>query len=55
MGGDLMPVRISLSDNAQPATTRIQMVLRAAISASMVLSWMLFYTMDGLTGHTTIR
>jgi hypothetical protein len=55
MGGDKMPVRISLSDDAQPATTRIKMVLRTAISASLVLTWMLFYTMDGLAGRTTIR
>lgn len=55
MGGDLMPIHISLSDDAQPATTQIQMVLRTAISASLVLTWMLFYTMDGLTGRTTIR
>jgi len=55
MGGDLMPVRISLSDDVQPATARIQMVLRTAISASLVLTWMLFYTMDGLAGRSTIR
>jgi len=55
MGGDLMPVRISLSDDAQPSEVRLRMTLRTAISASLVLSWMLFYTMDGLAGHTTIR
>lgn len=55
MGGDLMPVRISLSDDVQPASVQLRMTLRAGISASADLTWMLFYTMDGLPGHTTIR
>lgn len=52
---DLMPVRISLSDDAQPREVWIQATLGVAISASAFLTWTLFYTMDGLTGHTTIR
>ena len=54
-GGDLMPVRISLSDDARPLTTPLWLRLRTAISASLQMSWMLFYTMDGMQGHTTIR
>ena len=54
-GGDLMPVKISLSDDAIPAPTPIWLRLRAAISASLQLTYALFYTMDGMLGHTTIR
>jgi hypothetical protein len=54
-GGDLMPVRISLSDDLQPAEVWIQLRIGVAISASMYLTWCLFYTMDGMGGHTTIR
>ena len=53
--GDYMPVRISLSDDVQPATVWIQATLGVAISASMYLTWMLFYTYDSMAGHTTIR
>ncbi len=55
MGGDLMPVRISLSDDVQPAEVWVKMTFRTALSESMALTWMLFYTTDGLKGHTTIR
>lgn len=55
MGGDKMPVHISLSDDLQPAEVRLRMTLRTAISASLVLTFMFFYTMDGLAGRTTIR
>jgi hypothetical protein len=53
-GVDLMPVHISLSDDVQPSHVMIQAELNATISASALLSWCLFYTMD-LPGHTTIR
>lgn len=52
---DLMPVRISLSDDAAPASVWIQGRLATAISASGFFTFVLFYTMDGLPGHTTIR
>jgi len=55
MGGDLMPVHVSLSDDVQPATVALRMTLRTATSESLALTWMLFYTMDGLGGRTTIR
>jgi len=54
-GNDFMPVRISLSDDVQPASVWIQATLGVAISASAYFTWTLFYTMDGMRGHTTIR
>ena len=51
----LMPVRISLSDDVQPSEIWVQATLGVAISASADLTWTLFYTMDGMAGHTTIR
>ena len=51
---DLMPVRISLSDDVAPSNVWIQ-GRGAAWSATGFLTFMLFYTMDGLTGRTTIR
>ena len=54
-GNDFMPVRISLSDDVQPAEVWVQAELGINISNSLFLTWCLFYTMDGLTGHTTIR
>lgn len=54
-GTDLMPVRISLSDDVQPAEVWIQATMGVAISASLLLSWCLFYLTDGMPGHTTIR
>jgi len=53
--GDRLPVRISLSDDVQPTQVMVQAVLGTAISASALFSWMLFYTMDGTVGNTTIR
>lgn len=53
--GDLMPVRISISDDAQPSSVWVQGRLGAAISTSAYFTFVLFYTMDGLLGHTTIR
>lgn len=53
--GDLLPVRISLSDDAQPSNIWVQGRLGAAISASALFTFCLFYTMDGLIGRTTIR
>lgn len=50
----LMPVHISLSDDLQPSQVMVQAELNSTISASALLSWCLFYTMD-LPGHTTIR
>lgn len=53
--GDLLPVRISLSDDVEPAQVNVQAKLGAAISASIVLNFNLFYTMDGTPGANTIR
>lgn len=52
---DLLPVRLSVSDDVQPLTVDIQMRLGAAISSSAFFTFMLFYTSNGLKGHTTIR
>ena len=53
--GDTMPVRISLSDDASPSSVWVQGKLTVAISNSAYFSFALFYTMDGMLGHTTIR
>lgn len=52
---DLMPVRISLSDDANPRFVWLQTKLSAAQSDSAFMTVMFFYTMDGMLGHTTIR
>lgn len=52
---DLMPVRISISDDVSPASVWLQGRVGAGCSASAFFTFMVFYTMDGLTGHTTIR
>ena len=53
--GDRLPVRISLSDDLQPADVMIQVLVTADICATAFLSFTLFYTMDGLLGRRTIR
>lgn len=52
---DFMPVRISLSDDLQPASVWVQATAGHDICQSAFLSWTLFYTMDGMAGHTTLR
>lgn len=52
---DLMPVRISLSDDAAPSSVWVQGRLTVANSSSSFFTFTLFYTMDGMAGHTTIR
>lgn len=52
---NLMPVRISLSDDAQPQSIWVLGTLGAGVSASAFHTFMMFYTMDGLAGRTTIR
>ena len=52
---DLLPVRISLSDDVSPARIWVQGRVGVACSASAFFTFILFYTMDGLAGHTTIR
>lgn len=52
---DLLPVRISLSDDVQPRTVWVIGTLGAGISASAYLTALMFYTMDGMAGRTTIR
>jgi hypothetical protein len=52
---DLMPVRISLSDDAQPQNVWVIGTLGAGISVSAYFTGLMFYTMDGLAGRTTIR
>lgn len=53
--GGLMPVRISLSDDAQPSSIWVHAKAAAVISNGIVFTFKLFYTMDGSTGRTTIR
>ena len=55
IGGDRMPVRISLSDDVQPAQVMVQAEFGVAISASAIFTFVLFYTMDGTAGIATIR
>jgi|GEM_PF-5208855 len=52
---DLMPVKISLSDDAQPSNVWVIGTLGAGISASAYMTGLMMYVMDGLAGHTTIR
>lgn len=52
---DFLPIRISLSDDAQPSSVWVQARIGADVSASAFFTFMLFYTMDGLAGRTTIR
>jgi hypothetical protein len=52
---NLLPVRISLSDDVSPANVWVQARLSVACSDSAVFTFGLFYTMDGLLGRTTIR
>lgn len=53
--GDRMPVRVSLSDDAQPSNIWVHAKAAAAITVSMAFSFCLFYTMDGMAGRTTVR
>ncbi len=52
---DLLPVRISLSDDYQPNWVWVQGRGTTSISATAFATFMLFSTSDGLTGHPTIR
>ena len=52
---DLMPVRLSVSDDVQPSVVNLNMKLSAAVSSSAFFTFMLFYTNNGIKGHTTIR
>ena len=52
---NLMPVHISLSDDVQPRTVWVQGNLGAGVSASAFFTFLLYFTTDGLPGHTTIR
>ena len=52
---DLMPVRISLSDDVSPKRVWVIGTLGAGVSASAFMTLMMVYTMDGLVGRTTIR
>ena len=52
---DLMPVKISLSDDAQPQNIWVIGTLGGGISVSAFFTFMLFYTNNGMTGRTTIR
>ncbi len=53
--GDLLPVRISMSDDAIPQWVWVQAKLGITISATLIARLQLYYTMDGYLGHTTIR
>lgn len=52
---DLMPVRISASDDTIPASVDLFLTCGVAISSSAYFTFMLFYTNNGMKGHTTIR
>lgn len=52
---NLMPIRISLSDDVQPSSVWIQGRFSVAASSSALVTVLFFYTMDGLAGRTTIR
>jgi hypothetical protein len=53
--GDLLPARISLSDDVVQRWVWVQGTLGVAISASAFCTFMLFYTMDGMLGRATLR
>ncbi len=53
--GTLLPVRISLSDDVMPKEVYVEMIIAIAASASADYRFVLFYTMDDLTGINTIR
>lgn len=53
--GMLLPAHISISDSLQPQSVWIQGRPTNAGSASAIFQFVLFYTMDGMGGHTTIR
>ena len=53
--GDLLPVRISISDDANPQWVWVQAKLKLSISSTLIARLQLYYTMDGYLGHTTIR
>jgi hypothetical protein len=52
---NLMPTKISLSDDVQPSSVYIQGNVGAGCSASAFFTAMFFYTNDGTAGRTTIR
>jgi hypothetical protein len=52
---DLMPVKISLSDDAEPQSVWVIGTIGGGISASAFFTFMLFYSNDGGAGRTTIR
>lgn len=52
---NLMPVKISLSDDVQPSQVYIQGNMGVGSSASAFFTVMFFYTCDGMAGKTTIR
>ena len=52
---DLLPAKISLSDDASPASVWIQGRMGAAHSSSALITMVLFYSTDGTPGRKTIR
>lgn len=52
---DLLPVQISLSDDAQPQHVYVLGTVGAGCSASAFFTIMFFYTCDGMKGRKTIR
>lgn len=54
---NLMPVKISLSDDANPSPswTALQATMGVGASASAFFTFMFTYTCDGMAGRTTIR
>lgn len=52
---DLLPVKISLSDDVTTSTVWVQGRMAAAHSSSARITVTLFYSTDGRPGHKTIR
>lgn len=52
---DLMPVKISISDDAIPQNIWVIGTLGGGISVSAFFTMVMFYTNNGMAGRTTIR
>jgi hypothetical protein len=52
---NLMPAKISLSDDVSPSNVAIQATMGVACSASAFFTFMFLYVCDGMAGRTTIR
>lgn len=53
-GNDFMPVRLSMTSTNVPESVWIQATIGGTISIDTFFTWCLFYTMDGMQGHTKL-